>query len=278
MAHLGIDVTASQVPAAGLSRRHFLRGSSMAAAAIMTPVAASTAVTLAPAAPALLASAIDAARDSEAPEMIQAGADLALAQQRHTDALAALVTAREAALQLAPVVPAGLPVAFGISIFGQTGWFTLPEPADILGNPVELPPVISRKGTSLKIRIPRASDIVRDRASARRLCGLHLPEWLKGEHRRLYDLAVQFERELDQAREASGLDDAEWELTLARFAIERAAEAANTLEAKTVLGLLIKAQAIAACQAIDSEAARGAAYRGCQTLARATCAVLEGAA
>lgn len=184
-------------------------------------------------------------------DLVQLGLDLEAGKTRHAAALSVLDKTRAAALKLAPAIPEGLPVPFGISVFGQIAWYSLPEPADILGNPIELPRFVSpRNGKSFPVRIPTTEDILSDRQSGRRWNHGHLPAWHKGEHRRLYDLAVKFERATDEAREASGLHDAELERYLAERALVELCVAITHAEAGTVAGILLKAQAIQACEGL----------------------------
>ena len=239
-----------------LTRRLFLGRGSAIAAAVATPatIGAPTAVAAPVSASAALNIALEEGREGESPEMLKLGADLLLARRRYADAQDTLQSAQERALRLAPPIPHGLPVPFGISVFGQLSWYTLAEPADILGNPVELPRYENPKsGKLLPVRVPTTAGILKDRQCGRRWNHGHLPAWQKGEHRRLYNLAVQFEQEIYEAREASGLNDAEDELWRSKWAIEELTNQIRKVEAKTLVGLLIKAQAANAIASLTDE-------------------------
>lgn len=237
-----------------LTRRLFLGRTGSITIAAAAPVGVAVAVADPLPASAALATALEASRLAENPELLALGAELASARKRYADAQAALPAVREAALRLAPSIPDGLPVPFGISVFGQIEWYSLAEPADILGNPIELPRFVSpRSGKTLPVRVPKTEDILSDRQCGRRWNHGHRPAWQKGEHRRLYDLAVKFERDTADAREGSGLNEAEGELWRSRYALTKLAMRARGIEAKTIVGLLIKAQAANAAGSIVDE-------------------------
>lgn len=230
------------------SRRAFL--SSGAAAATVAAIVPATSAPVIASAPdvapvAPLAAAINAARETESQELLKLGADLMMARKRYADALAAMEPAQVSALEMAPAIPEGLAVPFAVGLFGQIGWFGIAEPTDILGNPVDLPPYISpRSGKEFKVRIPSPDNIIDYLRKRKWVCGAtRVPADERAECRRLYDLAVAYDAALDEAREASGLLDARDELGLARFALRQLALEIRRSEAKTIVGLLIKAQA-----------------------------------
>lgn len=200
-----------------------------------------------------LALALSVARDEEDPDLVQIGDDLHQARDRLQGSLDRLREAQDAALAAAPSIPEGLAVPFGLSIFGSLSWYTLAEPANILGHPITLPRYRDpRSGKEFPVRVPSTADIVRDRQSGRQVNGGHIPAWFKGEHRRLYDLARRHEEAIDAVRQETGLNAAEDERIAAEAALLRLCRGALSIQAKTVLGLLIKADTMRACEVLVS--------------------------
>ena len=252
------------------TRRLFIERSGAAAAALAIPVTGTG-----PAAAAALPFLGTGPGSAENAELLAIGAEIGPAMKRFEDAETKLDKARERALAAAPAIPDGLPLPFGSSIFGQISWYSLPEPTNILGEPIELPNFVSAKtGRELPVRIPRAQDILNDRRQMARLASI--PAWHRGEHRRLYDLAVQFERATDEARAASGLDNAEIEIRLAGAAIVDLCRRANAIEVRTLAGIVVKAQAIDACAEIPGQAARAAVHHASTLLPFAICCLVAG--
>lgn len=256
----------------GLTRRLFLGRSSCIALAGSIPAAA-IATASQPEAFVVepLAAALAAGRNTESPELLALGADIPAMLKRYAEASDALDLAEDLALAADIPPPDDLRVPHHHPLLGGMGWSFLSRETNILGD--ERPPEKLPDGRYRDFRVATSGDVER---RGRTFVGLY-PKG-HAELDRLHAIALRYEQAREQIRQANGLDEARVEKYRAGQALADMCRAARDMQARTVVGILIKAQAIAASLKVEDESGRAAAFYASAPLASSVCEVLGGAA
>jgi hypothetical protein len=254
-----------------LSRRFFLsRGAAISTVGL--PAIAAPALAAPPLAAAALPAVMAAARASESPQIVALAAQLPLLRARYLAAAHTVEEAQARALAADPPYPPELTPPPNDPLFGGISWGLLRKQTDILGREREtekLPDGKFRSHPCITARDcstdpwPRIS--ISDKTRARLA--------------RLLEIVHAFDAERERIRQEVGLPAAQMEEFHAGREVAEACRLACSIEAKTVLGLLVKSQAISFSLIVKeagaySVGARNAAHYAQLDLVDAVSAVL----